>query len=96
MRIINYVTAQLLEKGFIVFSPISHCHHLAMEYNLPTDAKHWEEFNKRFLMVSQALLIITIPGWKESIGVQNEIEMAKSIFLIDPGTLAICQLALKQ
>lgn len=73
--------AELLREGKFVWSPIVHCHELAMRHDLPKDAKYWELFSIDFLRRADGLYILTLPGWKESKGVQAEIAFAGTIFL---------------
>jgi hypothetical protein len=88
---VNRVTAQLMKKGFVVFSPISHTHPIAVAGDLPKGWDYWEHFDRVFLSMSRKLYILTLDGWKESEGVQGEIEIAKElnlpIYEVDEDTL---------
>jgi hypothetical protein len=44
-QIANRVAGDLIRKGHVVYSPISHCHGIAKECNLATTWEHWKEFN---------------------------------------------------
>jgi hypothetical protein len=66
----------LLKNGIFCFAPIPY--NAPWEnYNLPGDWGFWEKFDKTFISRCDAVLVLTIDGWKESIGVQAEIEYAK-------------------
>lgn len=67
-------TANLMQQGVAVFSPIVHCHALARRYDLPTDAAYWTAYNTDFMIAAEAIFVLCIPGWKASIGVSQEIE----------------------
>ena len=41
---VNKVAAKLIERGEIIFSPISHTHPIAMVGNLPGGWEYWDEF----------------------------------------------------
>lgn len=69
----------LISLGFLVYSPIVHFAYVAEEYNLPMDFDFWQGINKAMLSRCQELLVLTIPGWEKSKGVQAEIEMAEEI-----------------
>ena len=87
-RQVNSVAAFLMRRGLFVFSPISHCHDMAKQNDLPTDFEYWRGFNEAFLSVCSDLCVLKLPGWKESEGVTWEIAFAKSIGIpvsyIDP------------
>lgn len=64
--------ASLLLAGYTCISPIVQCHELALRTSLPFTADFWASYNKNLLFKCQGLLILTIPGWKESKGVAAE------------------------
>jgi hypothetical protein len=72
------VTAALLRAGHLAISPIAHSHVL-VEHGLPTDWAFWERFDKNLLQRCDDLLVLTLPGWQESVGVQAEIRIAKEL-----------------
>ncbi len=67
--------AALVRAGRIVFAPIVHSHPIA-QHGLPTDWSYWERGDRRFLEVSDEVVVLTLPGWRESRGVQAEIQIA--------------------
>lgn len=84
----NAVAVDLTKQGRIIFAPISAWHHLARKYELPGTFEYWLKLDEEFIKASKKLLIITLPGWKESTGVTEEIKLAKKynvpIEYIDP------------
>ena len=76
-KIANKVAGQLMSKGNIVFSPISHTHPIAIECNLPGDWKYWKSFDIAFIKWCDEVQIIALPGWRQSKGVMAEIDIAK-------------------
>lgn len=84
----NIIAAELTKQGRIIFAPISAWHHIAKKYKLPGTFEYWLRLDEEFIKVSKKLLIITLPGWKESKGVNEEIKLAKKynipIEYIDP------------
>jgi len=78
---VNKMTAQLMEDGIIVFSPISHCHEVARY--LPSNDLYyrswdfWREYDFAFLRAARELLVLTLHGWQDSVGVTAEIAFAK-------------------
>lgn len=73
---ISFVAAQLMKRGEVVYSPITACHHLANDHNLPIDAKYWLRHDLAFLSRCDKMYVLQLDGWKESVGVQNEIAFA--------------------
>ena len=84
----DVIAADLMRRGYNVFAPISMCHHLSVKYDLPGDWEYWEKMDEEFISVCGKLLVITLKGWKESVGVNAEIKLAEKYGLpidyIDP------------
>jgi len=66
------VVAAYLNQGHVVFSPILHCHELAINRNLPTDAAFWWKFNRTMLVQASELWLLTLDGWDKSKGMRKE------------------------
>lgn len=77
----NEATALILNKGTNVFSPISHCHHIAKEYDLPKTWNFWKQIDYQYIdWADEVWVLCPIEGLskiKESTGVQAEIKYAK-------------------
>ncbi len=71
------VTASFLTRGVYIYSPIVHCHELSSKYELPGDFAFWQGYNFDMLRRADSLAVLAIPGWKESVGVQEEIRFAR-------------------
>jgi hypothetical protein len=78
---VNRVAAKLIERGEIIFSPISHTHPIAMVGNLPGEWEYWDEFDRAYLDCCYKLYVLMLEGWKESKGTEAEIEIAKELGL---------------
>ena len=81
VRVQRYYSAMecvvnLLNQGFIVYSPVVHFHELAIRHSLPTNATWWQRQNEGMLNLAEALYVLAIPDWKISLGVQTEIKWA--------------------
>ncbi len=68
-------TADLVRAGHVVFSPIVHGHPL-VRFNLPSDWEYWRDFDVEYLRHCSELLVLRLDGWRESRGVQTEIDLA--------------------
>ena len=71
-------TAALLRIGHTVFSPIVHSHPLA-SLGLPTDWKFWARFDRDHLERCDEVWVLTLDGWRESVGVREEIRIARQL-----------------
>lgn len=74
---VERMTALLMDRGLFVYSPIVHCHVLALKYSMPTDAGYWKAYNFNTLRRCDALYILTLDGWQQSKGVEMELWFAK-------------------
>lgn len=72
-------TAALLKRKAWVYSPVVHCHELAAKYQLPTDFAYWQEYNIAMIKRCESFVILAIPGWEESKGVNGEISVARML-----------------
>jgi len=70
------VTAQILTQSLAIYSPIVHCHELAKRYALPKDFTFWSRYNYAMLIESSGLFVLELEGWKNSKGVQGEVDFA--------------------
>jgi hypothetical protein len=90
---ISAAAACLMRQGHIVFSPISHSHPCAVFGTLPTDWAYWRPFVSAFLGLANRLLVLQLPGWRESAGLKAEIAMAADfgipVVMLHPRTLGM-------
>lgn len=71
-RAARTATAHLLRHRLHTFSPIVHCHDLARVEGLPASASFWAEYNFHMLSLATKLVVLDLPGWSNSVGVNNE------------------------
>jgi len=70
-------TAKLVAKSYYAFSPIVHCHPLALAADLPLSIEFWWNYNLAFLNIAHIIHVLQLPGWDQSAGVAYEISYAK-------------------
>jgi nucleoside 2-deoxyribosyltransferase len=70
--------AALLRAGVTVFSPIAHSHPLA-RFGMPTSWEFWSQVDREYLSRCDVLAVLTLAGWRESVGVQAEIQLAHEL-----------------
>ena len=71
-------TAELIRQGRSVFAPIPYTHNLC-RYGLPLDWQFWQRHDLAFLAMCSEVIVLKLPGWKMSIGVQAEIAAARAL-----------------
>ena len=75
-------TAWLIEKlGWNVFSPITHSHPLATIGRLRHDWGFWKKIDTQYLECSERIVILELDGWRQSTGVQAELQIARDMGL---------------
>lgn len=90
----NHVAGRILNMGFDIFSPISHAHPIALQGNLDGTWERWARYDEKVLdRLCDCMYVLMLDGWKESVGVQAEIDIAiklnKRVDFINPRDFAI-------
>jgi len=75
------VAAIMMSRGEFVFSPIAHTHPIAVVGDLPKGFDYWQTYDHMMLDMCGGVAVLTIDGWKQSVGVADEIRYANSIGL---------------
>lgn len=70
-----YVAAKMRE-GEVLYSPIVHHHHMALEHKLPCDWPFWRNIDGNMLASAKSMRVLMLDGWEKSVGVQAEIAIA--------------------
>ena len=70
-------TASLIAEKIWTYSPIVHCHEMAVLYNMPRDIDFWREYDTDTVHTCRELYVLQIPGWQESAGVAYEMRLAE-------------------
>jgi hypothetical protein len=85
-KTVNATAANLMKRGFVVFSPLTHT--IPLSQIGVWDDFDWLKPDLEILSVCTAMIIIDIDGWKRSKGIKREIDFAKKhsipIFHINP------------
>lgn len=84
------LAARLIHAGEHVFSPIAHCHHISKAGKLLYDVT--------MIAACDRFMVAMLDGWKESKGVQAEIQIAKKLgrtieymAVAEASTAPVCQ-----
>lgn len=70
------ITGILMLDGNMMFSPIAYSHPIAVKIGLPVGWEYWSNFDRKMISHCSLLLVATIKGWRESVGVAAEIKIA--------------------
>ena len=86
-------TAAMLRAGFNTYSPIAHSHVVAAHGLDGMDHAFWMHVDQPYVDWCAAVVVLMLPGWRESKGVAAEIEIArkagKPITYICPATVGV-------
>lgn len=67
------VVAHYMLGGFVILSPILHCHHLSKVYDFPGHFQFWMDWDFTLIDHCDEVWVLMLDGWKESTGVNAEI-----------------------
>lgn len=70
---------RLISLGYVVFGPITMSHPVQQHFNMPSTWNFWQKPDTEILKKCNGLVVLTLPGWDESIGVKAEIEIAREM-----------------
>lgn len=69
----------LAENGVVAYSTIVTWPPLAKKYRLPFTYDFWRDHCIKMIDSAEKVIVLCIPGWEESIGVQDEIKIARKL-----------------
>jgi hypothetical protein len=72
-RVACAVTAGLMRRGIVAYSPIAHGHAVA-EHGLPLDWPFWKRQCDPLLAGAAAMIVLQAHGWWDSVGMQYELD----------------------
>lgn len=72
-RVVADSAARLMGSGMVIYSPIAHGHACAA-HGLPLTWDFWKRQCQPLIDAAAGLIVLTMAGWHESVGLQYEIE----------------------
>ncbi len=79
LEAVRHVCGKMIDEGRIVLSPLVYAGELAQRgYHAP---QGWYAWDLQFLSRSDELVVLRLPGWKESKGVMVEVAAAQALHL---------------
>jgi hypothetical protein len=76
---VTKAASHLMSCGFIVYSPITHCHPMEVHGGLPQGWKFWKRIDEVYIKHCHTVFILPLEGWESSVGVNAEIIMANKM-----------------
>ena len=70
---------ELMTQGYIVYSPITHSHPIAMQCELPGEWEFWEKIDRVFIEWAHEVWVLQLEGFEESNGINAEIIIARRL-----------------
>lgn len=72
---VSRIAARLMLGGINIYSPIAHCHPIAIHGNIdPLNQAFWLANQTRMMDLATVLIVAQMEGWEKSFGVAHEIE----------------------
>jgi nucleoside 2-deoxyribosyltransferase len=68
-----------IKAGIPVYSPIAHSHLIAAYADIPLEYEHWRDLDEAMIEASNGLIVVEMDGWRESVGINAEIQFAKAL-----------------
>lgn len=75
---VQYVGHKLYELGYVLVEPIASSHYKAEKYGSKATYEYWKSRDRKFIDITDGVIVLNIEGWKESVGVTDEIGYAKA------------------
>lgn len=72
-RVAADAAARLMAAGLCIFAPIPHGHTITLAGDLPKDWTFWKKQCDPMIAAASAIIVLTMHGWQESVGLQYEI-----------------------
>jgi hypothetical protein len=76
LEMLDQYLMELINKDFTPYSTVQAMLPLAAKFDLSTDYDYWKRHCSRMIAASDALHVLMLPGWRDSVGVRDEIETA--------------------
>ena len=74
---VTEIARQLVEDGKIVYSPLTMTHPIDIRMGKNPDSAFWVAFDEAFMAHCSRIVVLKLPGWDGSSGVEREIEYFK-------------------
>lgn len=81
------VAQYFISNNYVIFSPIVHCHEMAIKYKMNKDYTFWKTYNKSMIKVVKEVWFAAMPGCTKSTGMLAEYLIAKKYHKIIRGVM---------
>ena len=73
----DYHACLIKDYGLNIIAPIESCYHLHNRFNLSGGYEFWKKRDRKFISISDGIIVCEMEGLEQSIGCQDEISYAK-------------------
>lgn len=84
------LASKLIEQGYLLVEPIASCHYKNDKLGLKAEYDYWQRRDRRLVERCDGVIVLGMDGWKESVGVTDEVKYAKElgreVWLYSPGS----------
>lgn len=93
------IAASLLLSGVEVYSPIAHCHPLAIYGDIDAlDRDFWLRYQESMMQRCDVLIVAKMKGWEQSLGIQHEInffvDRKRTVFMLNTNSMNMRRMGL--
>jgi hypothetical protein len=78
-NIANKVAASMIKDGYLLITPIASSAALAKAGDLAGEFWQWAKLDLELVSRSDGVIVLDMPGWRESVGVAAEVMRATSL-----------------
>ena len=93
--VVTCYAATLWASGRGVYSPITQTHEAAKRATLPHEWAFWESQCRAFLSLCTEMMFLALPGWRQSVGLQAEMKIARAMGIpvrqVTPSGILLCK-----
>lgn len=78
LEVMRY-TADLIVQGQWAYSPIVHCHDMALRHDFPKHHNFWMGFDAAMILPCKEVHVLQLDGWAQSKGIEHELKFCALI-----------------
>lgn len=75
---VKEVSAAMMRDGWVILSPIVHCHCVSLDHGLPGEWGFWKHIDTIYISKCDRLMVLEDENWTQSVGINAEIKIAES------------------
>jgi hypothetical protein len=76
LKKVTEFAARKIAEGVVVYSPLTHNGAIIATGLMPQGFQYWEALDGEMFKRCDALMVLKLPGWENSVGLKKELEWA--------------------